>query len=89
MHTPITDKSKFWQAAPAATEIFHYVEQEPEISQSPWGFDRGNMSDDLTKVWASFSCVSVNGWGKDTLSVTATKQSDGSWSLSHQVARAA
>jgi hypothetical protein len=89
MRTPITDKSKFWQVAPAADEIFRYVREAPEISESPWGFDRGNMSDDLSKVWASFSCVAVSGLGNDTLSVTATKQPNGSWVFSHQVARVA
>jgi hypothetical protein len=89
MHTPITDESKFWQLAPGAEEIFRYAKENPEISQSPWGFDRGNMSDDLSKVWASFSCTSVSGWGKDSMTVTASKQDDGSWCLSHQVARAA
>jgi len=89
MHSPISDKSKFWQVAPAADEIFRYAKEAPEISQSPWGFDRGNMSDDLSRVWASFSCVAVSGWGKDILTITAEKHADGSWSLSHQVTRAA
>ena len=89
MHSPITDKSKFWQVAPGANEIFRYAKEAPEIAESPWGFDRGNMSEDLSKVWASFSCGSVSGWGKATLTITAEKQSDGSWSLSHQVTRAA
>ncbi len=88
MHTPIKDKSKFWQVAPAADEIFRYIKQAPEIAESPWGFDSGNMSEDLSTVWASFSCVAVSGWGNDSLSVTATKQADGSWLLSHRVTRA-
>ena len=89
MHLPIRDESKFWQVAPAANEIFRYVKDEPSIAASAWGFDSGNISKELDRVWASFSCVAVSGWGKDKLSVTAVKQPDGSWSLSHQVARAA
>jgi hypothetical protein len=89
MHTPVTDEGDFLQAAPAASEIFRYVRETPDISGSPWGFDRGNTSDDFTRVWANFSCVAVSGWGKDSLSVTAVKQPDGSWLLSHQVVRAA
>ena len=85
MHTPITEKRKFWQLAPAANEIFSYVQDEPEISQRPWGFDYGNISNDLSSVWASFSCVSVSGWGKDALTISATKQADGAWVLSHRV----
>lgn len=88
MNIPITDKSEFWNTSPAANEIFTYVREEPEISKSPWGFDRGNVSEDLNTTWASFSCRAVSGWGDDKLTVKATKQADGSWSLSHEVQRA-
>ena len=88
MRSPIKDKGKFWQIALGANEIFSYVKTTPEIAESPWGFDSGSMSDDLTSVWASFSCVTVTGWGNDTLSVTGVKQPDGCWALSHHIKRA-
>lgn len=88
MRSPIKDKDKFWLIAPGANEIFSYVDETPEIAESPWGFDSGSMSDDLNSVWANFSCVSVSGWGNDKLLVAATMQTDGSWSLSHYVTRA-
>lgn len=88
MHTPITDESKFWQIAPAADLIFKYIDENSEISRSPWGFDNGNYSEDLSSVWASFSCVAVSGWGKDKLSISANKNSDGQWIMSHRVSRA-
>lgn len=89
MHIPIKDKSEFWNTSPAANEIFTYVEEELEISQSPWGFDSGNISEDLNSTWANFSCRSASGWGNDKLTVTAIKQADGSWLLSHKVQHAA
>ena len=87
MNSPIKDKSKFWQVAPAADEIFSYVKSKPEISNSPWGFDSGNMSDNLDQVWASFSCMAISGWGNDKLTVTAKKQMDKTWTISHNVTR--
>jgi hypothetical protein len=89
VHTPITDKGKFWQLSPAATKIFQYVAATPEISQSPWGFDSGNIADDLNSSHAGFSCVTVSGWGRDKLFVQATRQVDGSWSIHHTITRAA
>ena len=88
MHIPVTDKSKFWDLSPAASEIFRYVEENPVISESPWGFDVGNVSDDNNSSYASFSCVAISGWGKDRLTVSASKQSNGAWLLSHRVERA-
>ena len=88
MNSPIKEKSKFWQIAPAANEIFSCVDSEPEISNSPWGFDSGNMTENLDKVWASFSCIAVSGWGNDKLTVTATKKTNDTWSILHSVTRA-
>jgi len=88
MRTPIHDEHKFWQLMPCAAEIFKYAKGHPEVGQGSWGFDTGNCSDELDKVWASFSSVALSGWGKDRLHISAVKQSDGAWQLSHQLARA-
>ena len=88
MQTPVQDEHKFWQIMPCAAEIFRHVKEHPEIAQSSWGFDSGNCSEELDKVWASFSFGSASGWGKDKLHVSATKQPDGTWLVTHQVSRA-
>ena len=88
MHTPIQDEHKFWQLVPCAAQIFKYAKEHPEVGQTPWGFDSGNCSGELDKVWASFSSGAVSGWGKDRLHISAAKQIDGTWQLSHQLARA-
>ena len=63
MRIPVLDEHTFWQSMPCAGEIFKYVEEHPDLAGSPWGFDGGNCADDLSHVWASFSCVSALGWG--------------------------
>jgi len=57
MHTPIQDEHKFGQLMPCAADIFEYAKEHPEVRQGSWGFDSGNYSDELDKVWASFSSV--------------------------------
>lgn len=88
MRSPVTDESKFWQLTSAAEPIFTYRREHFEISRSPWGFDRGSVSDDMKSAWASFSCVAVSGWGNDTMTISAGEQPDGSWKISHKVTRA-
>ena len=88
MHTPIQDEHKFWQLTPCAAEIFKYAKEHPEVAQAAWGFESGNYSEELDKVWASFSSGAISGWGKDRLHISAVKQPDGTWQLSHQLARA-
>ena len=88
MRSPIKDEHKFLQLMPCAAEIFKYAREHPEVGQGSWGFDSGNHSDELDKVWASFSSVALSGWGKDRLHISAVKQRDGTWQLSHQLARA-
>jgi hypothetical protein len=88
MHIPVQDEHKFWQLVPCAAEIFKYAKEHPEVGRSSWSFDSGNYSDGLDRVWASFSSGSISGWGKDRLHISAVKQSDGTWQLSHQLARA-
>lgn len=84
----ITDKDKFWIQVPVADSIFSYVKETPEISSSPWGFDGGDFNKESQYAFAQFSCTSISGWGKDILTVTAKKQTDGSWLIKHHVTQA-
>jgi hypothetical protein len=85
MLLPTTDEHTFWQATSAASEIFRYKREHPEVKEMPWGFDRGNVSDDDESAYAIFSCTSITGWGKDELIIRAKKQPDGSWKLDHVI----
>lgn len=87
---PVTDEHKFWQLTPdAAAELFKYRDENSEVKDGPWGFDRGNASDDKTSAYAIFSHVAISGWGKDVLILSARKQADGSWRVTHEIERAA
>ena len=87
MQSSIKDKHKFWQIAPAADEIFRYVKETPEISQTSWSFDCSTISDDLNSIEASFSFGSVTGFGNDKLHVIASRTPNGPWVLRHSLAR--
>lgn len=82
------DESKFWDISPAAAEIFGYLETNKEISESPWGFDRGMINRYFSISSANFSCRSTSGWGKNELVITAKKTEDGVWEISHSIVRA-
>ena len=87
--TPVTDEHAFWQLTSAAADIFRYRREHSDVKDGPWGFDRGNGSDDGSSAYAEFSHVAVSGWGKDVLVISARKQLDGSWKVSHKITRAA
>lgn len=89
MRKAIVDKGKFWQLSPAANDIFKYLDENAETSLVPWGFDSGDISEDLMSSSASFSFTSLAGWGQDKLRIQATLQADGSWALRHTITRAA
>lgn len=82
------DEDRFWSASPAAAEIFEYRKNHPELQAMPWGFKSGNVAEDKQRTWATFECVSLSGWGKDELYISANRQPDGSWKLTHSIKRA-
>jgi hypothetical protein len=84
---PATDEHKFWQLTSAAADIFAYRRENPAVKDGPWGFDRGNISDDKSSAYALFSCVNESGWGKDELTIFAKKQTDGQWTVTHEIRR--
>ncbi len=90
MMIPVTDEHKFWQLTSAAESIFAFHRYEiPSLTgTSAWGFVRGNVSEDRADAYAAFSCRSASGWGDDELTISAKKQLDGSWNVSHTVRRA-
>lgn len=79
------NKDKFWQVSPAAAEIFEYIRSNKELKSTPWGFDIGGVSEDRQSTYASFSCTSSSGWGKDELTVFASLAKDGTWTLKHTI----
>lgn len=79
------DEDRFWSASPAAAEIFAYRREHPELQAMPWGFASGNVTEDNLSTWAIFECVSVSGWGKDKLTISAVRQPDATWKLTHTV----
>jgi len=84
---PVTDEHNFWQLTDAAAAIFDYKQEHPDVKDGPWGFDKGNISDDRKSAWADFSHVAISGWGKDELTLSARKQPDGSWAVTHEITR--
>ena len=85
MTTIVLDEDKFLQLSPAAAEVFAYLRENAEVSPMPWGFDRGGVSGDRRSTYALFSCVSMSGWGKDELTISAALASDGLWQLKHAI----
>jgi len=84
---PVTDEHEFRQLTSAAAEIFAYRGEDPAVKDGPWGFDRGNVSDDKASAYAQFSCANESGWGKDELTIFAKKQADGRWLVTHEIQR--
>jgi hypothetical protein len=84
----ITDEATFGIVSPAAVEIASYLQGTPEISDAPWQFDIGNVSDDRRSTYACYSRVNARANGKDKLTVMASRRTDGTWSLSHHPHRA-
>jgi hypothetical protein len=85
----IKDEHKFWQQSPAAVEIFAYLRENPEVSAMQWGFDHGDVSYDRRSTCAFFSCVSISGWGRDELTISANLCEDGTWRIKHAIEPAA
>ena len=84
----ITDEATFGTVSPAAAEIDTYLRSTVEVSNAPWQFDIGNVSDDRRSTYACYSRVNASANGKDKLTVMASRRTDGTWSLSHHLHRA-
>lgn len=84
----ITDESDFWMYGEPAEEIFRYRQENPDVKDAPWGFDRGSVDREGSSAYAVFSHVAVSGWGNDTLYINARRETDGSWVVSHSIERA-
>ena len=50
-----------------------------------WKFDQGNVSEDGETAYAVFSCRSLSIWGDETLTITASRESDGDWKISYRI----
>lgn len=84
----ITDESQFRAFYHSAISIYSYIDNSPELSISPWGFDVATFSEDGKMTTVQFSCTSARGWGKEQLIVTATENDgdgDGDFNLSHKI----
>ena len=82
-----SDKSKFFQISPAAAEIFDYLHENPEVSEQSWEFEKGYVSENWPTTSADFWWGARSGWGKDKLTISASKNEDGSWNISHTIKR--
>ena len=82
-----TDRSNFWSWSPAAKEIFEHIENNEELKKSPWGFDLGFIAKDRKRSSASFSYISISGWGRDKLHVNAVKVKN-VWNITYNIERA-
>jgi hypothetical protein len=84
-----SDKSKFFQISPAAAEIFDYLRENPEVAEQSWEFDKGFVSGVglHTYTSADFWFGALSGWGKDKLTISASKNEDGSWQINHKIER--
>jgi len=84
----INDEDSFWKWSPAASEIFSYRRENPELEAAPWTFEKGGVSDDFRSSWATFWHVVISGWGKDELTISASRDEAGSWHIKHVIKRA-
>ena len=85
----LTDKQKFFLAADwAASEIFFYRRNEPEIFDSAHVFDYGEVSDDQSTASVVFSCTETSGRGTSILRIAAHKIGK-AISISHKISSAA
>lgn len=82
-----SDKSKFFKISPVAADIFAYLRENSEVAETPWVFDKGYVSDDGRSTSASFWFGALSGWGKDELSISASRNEDGSWHIRHVIKR--
>jgi hypothetical protein len=79
------DEDRFWNASPAAADIFKYRREHPELKDAVWGFDKGNVDEGGRSNYAWFSRTALSGWGKDKLVISAIQQANGSWKLAHTI----
>lgn len=85
----ISDKAKFFNISPqVAAEIFTYSRENTEVGIQQWEFEKAYISEDGHAVLASFWFGALAGWGKDKLTISASKNEDGSWNIKHEIKRA-
>ena len=80
----ITSEDAFWKQWPTlAGQVF---EHRDAIDQGIFGFDSAIVDRDHASV--KLSCVAVNGWGRDELWISASREPAGPWTLQHTIRRA-
>ena len=84
----INDEDSFWKCSPAAPRIMAYRRENPEVAKVPWAFEKAYVSDDGRSISASFWFGALSGWGKDELTINASRKEDGSWDIKHAIKRA-
>lgn len=82
-------EDKFAAAGPAATAVLRHRATDLEIKDGAWSFDRGTASrDGRSSAWGKFSHVSEEGWHRDMLSIVASENGEGGWTVTHTIVRA-
>ncbi|MEN6486359.1 MAG: hypothetical protein ABFD98_15900 [Syntrophobacteraceae bacterium] len=82
-----SDESEFFRISPAAAEIFTHAHEDPELFNVPWVFDKGYVAYGGHSTYAVFWFGALSGWGKDELTVSASRNEDGTWHIKHTIKR--
>lgn len=78
-------RDDFWEAAPAAPQIFSYVASEPVLRQLSLEFEYGLVDRSSSRAVAKFSCADCASCHSAVVWVSALTQLDGTWILTHAI----
>lgn len=78
-------KDDFWEAAPAASQIFSYILKEPTLRQLSLEFEYGLVDRSSSRAVAKFSCANCASCQSGVVWVSALTRLDGTWALTHAV----
>ena len=81
----VARKDDFWEAAPAAPQIFAYVRREPALRTLHLEFEYGLVDRSSSRAVAKFCCINCASCQSGVVWVSALTRLDGTWALTHAV----
>jgi len=81
----VSDRQSFWDVAPAAPNIFSYVQAHPQLRTFTLEFEYAMVDEASARAVVKFTCDNCPECQEAVVWVSALTQLDGSWAISHHI----